>query len=141
MTRMFHYTLLLIGALLAGCATRFADRSTWLADVPKREQIEAAKDGKILIFVSGDACHQGPHWILEDADILAVEQVSGAGDEGVITLEPKYVVIRREVDGRTLELRYDLKRRTRLEKQDIHLKHGDSVIPLHWISGVVTRTQ
>ena len=60
--------------------------------------------------------------------MLTVEQVSGAGNEGVITIEPKYVVIHRVVDGHLLELSYDLKRQTRIQKQDIRLRHGDGVI-------------
>jgi hypothetical protein len=128
MTQALHFLLLLLALSLLGCASHLDDRKTWLTVPQQHAPIEPAKDGEILVFVYGDARLKGPHWISEDANILAVEEISGAGDEGVITLEPKFAVICREVNGRILELRYDLRRRTRLEKQDIHLKHGDKIM-------------
>ena len=135
MTRVPQIALLLLSVLVGGCAshstnrtTRLADRTTWLSAPAMRAPIEPARDGKILVFVSGDASRQGPHWITADASILTVEEVCGAGDEGAIILEPKYVVIHRMVDGRLLELRYDLERRTETQKRDIRLQHGDAII-------------
>ena len=134
MIRTLYLVVVVLSLLLVGClqppASRLAhlDDSVRFTESPRYNPIEPPRDGKILVFVSGDVRRTGPHWISDDADILTAEAVAGAGNAGMITVEPKLVVIRREVDGRVVELRYDLLRRTRLEKQTIHLKHGDSII-------------
>jgi len=131
MTRTPNIVLLVLGVYLGGCTTNPSahpsDRLTWLDESRAYVPLEPRRDGQILVYVSGDAQQRGPHWVPEDANILTLEEVAGAGNEGAITLEPKFVVVHREVDGRTLEMRYDLHRRTRPEKEAIHLRHGDRV--------------
>src|SRR5882762_11677562 len=100
MIRTPHIVALLCCLSLVGCATHLADRITWLDKPQGHQSVEAPRDSKLLVVVDGDASQRGPHWVPEGANILAVEEISGAGDEGVITLEPKHGVIRREVDGR-----------------------------------------
>ena len=127
MTRKPQLGLFILAVALTGCTTHLSDNSTWVATPVWREPFDPPMQGKIQVFVSGNARRPGLHWIAERSSMVTVEEVSGAGDQGIVTTEPSFVLIYRDQGGRLVKLRYDLKRRTQVQKREIHLQHGDVI--------------
>lgn len=106
--------------LLTGCASPTIIRGPIAV---KPLILEPAKDGKILILVSGNATVKGQLWVQEDASLATLENLVGVRPEWA----SRSIEIIRQTQTGTERIKVRLSKMTRKEKEKFTLSHGDRV--------------
>jgi hypothetical protein len=113
-------------ALLNGCTSPTGVESP--GSIPTNslisEPLEAPKDGKILVLISGNARASGRLWVREDATFATIENLFSAREYPSRHVE----IVRFNAEGTKSLRRYRIDKMSRSEKERVKLYHGDSII-------------
>ena len=84
--------------LLSGCTspTVIETRGPVRTSSAISEPLEAPKDGKILVLVSGNAKELGPVWVREDASLATIEDLFAVRPEWA---SHSVIIVRRDAKG------------------------------------------
>lgn len=107
-------------AMLCGCVSpKVTNQPVSLT----RAKLEPPREGKILVFISGNASHKGELWIAEGATLATLQDLVG--------LRPgwasRWVTIFRQKAEGGERLRVPIGKMNRTEKEAFKLNHGDGV--------------
>lgn len=112
-------------ALLNGCRTPpvIESSSAIPTGANKWKPLEAPKDGKILVLISGNAKEQGRVWVQEGVSLATIEDLFACRPEWA----SRSLVIERCGAESVKTIRCRLSSMSRSEKEKIKVYHGDSI--------------
>lgn len=84
---------------------------------------EPPRDGKILVFVSGNARDSGQFWVREDASLATIEDMFAAPPH----FASRSIMIVRRGDNCDIRLECRLNKLSRRKKEQIKVYHGDRI--------------
>jgi hypothetical protein len=85
--------------------------------------LEPPKDGKILVFISGNASHKGELWVAEGATLATLQDLVGLRPEWA---SHSVTIIRNKPES-SERMVVQIGRMTRREKENVRLFHGDRI--------------